>query len=89
MKIISIKNIKSDKREKGFKIFIEAKPNTKKFLEDTHFEMEFHFDKSYKFSILHPYKSLKNKLKNWQGIVFAFNTDWNGKKYRVNIKITR
>jgi len=89
MKIISIKNIKSDKREKGFKIFIGAKPNVKKFLDDTHFEIEFHCDKFYGFSILHPFKYLKTKLKNLQGVVFSFNTDWNGKKYRVNIKIER
>jgi len=89
MKIISIKNIKSDKREKGFKIFIGAKPNVKKFLDDTHFEIEFHCDKFYGFSILHPFKYLKTKLKNLQGVVFSFNTDWNRKKYRVNIKIER
>lgn len=89
MKVISIKNIKKENHIKGFKIFIEVNPNAKNFLDDTHFEIEFHSDKSYEFSILHPYKSLKNKIKNLQGIFFSFNTDWNGKKYRVNIKIER
>ncbi|MEK9147506.1 MAG: hypothetical protein AAB593_01160 [Patescibacteria group bacterium] len=89
MKVISIKNIQNKRREKGLKIFIEAKPNAKKFLEDTHFEIEFHSDNSFKFSLWHPFLSLKNKIKNLQGIVFSFNTDWNGKKYRINIKIER